>query len=119
MLGLTGDLGSGKTTFVQAFLRSLGVRGRITSPTFIFVKGYALKKNKGEYKKAYHIDAYRVQKPRDLLHVGFREIVHSPRHIVLVEWADKLKKVMPKNTKWIKFEHMRGSRRSIKVGWSK
>ena len=113
VFGLVGDLGSGKTTFVQAFLRSLGVRGRITSPTFVFVKGYVLKENKGGYKKAYHIDAYRVQKPKDLLRVGFGEAIHDSRHIVLIEWADQIKKVMPKNTKWIKFEHMRGNKRNI------
>mgnify|MGYP001596023053 CR=1 FL=1 len=58
VFALVGDLGAGKTTFVQAFLRALGVRGNITSPTFLIIKNYELRIM--NYGRAYHVDCYRL-----------------------------------------------------------
>ena len=103
IFALVGDLGAGKTTFVQVFLRALGVGGRITSPTFVIIKNYVLK-NK-DYKRAYHVDCYRLKNSEELLALGFKEILDNPQNIFLIEWADKIKELLPKNTLWIKFEH--------------
>ncbi len=109
VFGLIGDLGAGKTTFTQAFLRALGVRKKITSPTFVLVKSYALKKG----RTAYHVDAYRLHNTKELRTLGFKKIITDPNHVVLVEWADQVRRAMPKSTTWITFEHLKGDTRSI------
>jgi len=93
---LVGDLGAGKTTFVRAFLRALGVKSRITSPTFLIIRSYG---------NIYHIDCYRIDKPSELVKLGFKEILKNKNNIVLIEWAGRIRKLLPKNTQWIYFEH--------------
>jgi tRNA threonylcarbamoyladenosine biosynthesis protein TsaE len=100
VLALSGDLGAGKTTFVQGFLRGLGIKKKITSPTFVIVKSYKVKSY-----KVYHIDCYRIKKPKELFALGFQDILHSPFNIALIEWAEKIRRILPKNTIWLKFKH--------------
>lgn len=114
ILALQGELGSGKTTFIQGFLRGLGIKKKITSPTFVLVKNYELRiKNYGKYKHAYHIDCYRIKKASELLKLGLKEILGNFQNIVLIEWAEKIQGALPKNTIWLKFEH--GSKENIRV----
>lgn len=103
VIGLTGELGSGKTFFVRSFLRALGVKERVLSPTFVLIKEYTPKHS--YYKKVYHIDVYRLSGARDLHPLGFDELLKEEKTIVLIEWADKIKKLLPSNTIWIKFKH--------------
>jgi len=110
ILTLQGELGAGKTTFIQGFLKGLGVRKKITSPTFVITKSYKLKAK--SYKIAYHIDCYRIRKPKELLSLGLREILGNPKNIILIEWAEKIQGVLPKNAIWIKFFH--GSKENIR-----
>ena len=113
VFALEGDLGSGKTTFVQGFLRGLGIRRRSASPTFIIFRKFAIHSRKKirdpireeNFKNVYHVDAYRIKKPRELLALGIKEILSDPQNIVLVEWAEKIKKILPKNTNWVRFRH--------------
>ncbi len=109
VLGLAGELGSGKTTFSQAFIRALGVKSRITSPTFLIIKSYKAISHKAiRYKKIFHIDAYRLHKSKELLDLGFREIITDPKNIALIEWADKVRGILPKTELiWIWFRHGR------------
>lgn len=108
VFALTGNLGSGKTTFVQGFLRASGVRKKITSPTFVIVKSYKVK----SYKVIYHIDCYRIKRSKELLDLGLRGILNNPQNIVLIEWAEKIKKILSKDAIWIKFKH--GKKENIK-----
>ncbi len=103
VLALSGDLGSGKTTFIQGFIRGLGVRNKITSPTFVLVKNYKLKAL--NYKYVYHVDCYRIKSAGELLKLGLKEILKNPQNIVLIEWAERIRRVLPKNAIWLKFEH--------------
>lgn len=111
VLALKGDLGSGKTTFAQGFLRGLGIRARVNSPTFILIKRYKLKtSSKGgsasgrkNYNLAFHIDCYRIKKPKELLDLGLREILSDPQNIVLIEWAERISRTLPKSAKKIRF----------------
>jgi len=106
VFALSGDLGSGKTTFVQGFLKGLGVRKKITSPTFVLIKNYELRiKNYGNRKRAYHIDCYRIKKSKELLSLGLKEILNNPQNIALIEWPENIKRILPKNAIWLKFEH--------------
>lgn len=96
VLAFSGDLGSGKTTFIQGFLKGLGVKNKVTSPTFVIMK---------HYKHAYHIDCYRLRKPAELIDIGFKELLNKPKSIFLIEWAEKIKRILPKDTIWLEFRH--------------
>ncbi len=111
IFALSGDLGSGKTAFAQAFLRALGVKRRIASPTFLLIKNYRLKT-----KKIYHIDCYRLKNPKELIKLGIKDILKDKNNIALVEWADKIKGLIPKDAVWIYFRHGKNSNeRVIKI----
>jgi tRNA threonylcarbamoyladenosine biosynthesis protein TsaE len=80
---LTGDLGAGKTTLVQAICRGYGVKEEVTSPTFALVHEYQSART-----PVYHLDLYRLRSPDELEQMGWREIVSS-RALVLVEWPER------------------------------
>ena len=103
VIGLEGDLGSGKTTFVQGIAKGLGIKGKITSPTFVIMR---------EYDFLYHIDCYRIQS-EDLLELDFKEIIKQPGNIIVIEWAERVKKILPKDTIWMKFEYLGKDKRKI------
>ena len=108
VIGLIGDLGSGKTTFTQGFLRGFGVKKRITSPTFVLIKRYNIPKKPIPYTLypiIHHMDSYRLNDHRHLETLDFKKIITDPRNIVLIEWAEKIKKALPKDTFWIRFRH--------------
>ena len=110
IIGLAGELGSGKTTFIQGMAKGLQIKERITSPTFVIMKKFKL--GPVPYLKYfYHIDCYRVQS-KDLLDLGFKEIISQP-NVVVIEWAEKIKKILPKDTFWIKFEYLDKDKRKI------
>jgi len=108
VLALTGDLGSGKTTFVQGFFRGLGIKKRVTSPTFILMRRSALPRRKSSvigFKSVFHIDAYRIKNARELLALSFKQILENPENIVLIEWAERVKRILPERTIKISFVH--------------
>ena len=119
VIGLEGELGGGKTTFIQGFAKGLGIKEKILSTTFIIYKKFKIqnpnaKSNpKSKIQNFYHFDCYRIRKPKEILDLGFKEIISNPKNIVVVEWADKIKKIMPKNTLWIKFEFVDEKTRKI------
>ncbi|MFH1188354.1 MAG: tRNA (adenosine(37)-N6)-threonylcarbamoyltransferase complex ATPase subunit type 1 TsaE [bacterium] len=104
VVGLIGDLGSGKTVFVQAFLREIGVRKNITSPTFVIMKRFSIPKNQYLYTDAYHIDAYRITSD-DMKHLGFEQVCNNKHVIMCIEWADRIKTILPIDTVWIHCEY--------------
>jgi len=104
VFGLQGDLGAGKTTFTQALAKALGIRKRILSPTFLVMKRFSTPKGL-KFENLYHIDAYRVNS-KDLKALGVEKIFKKP-NIVVVEWADRVKGILPKDTYWIRFSHGR------------
>lgn len=87
VISLLGNLGSGKTTFVQGFLRAAGWGKRVTSPTFILMRRHPLRRKK--FKNIYHLDAYRLR-VTDVMHLGFEDLKNDPQNIILVEWPEKL-----------------------------
>ncbi|MDO8574146.1 MAG: tRNA (adenosine(37)-N6)-threonylcarbamoyltransferase complex ATPase subunit type 1 TsaE [bacterium] len=107
ILALKGDLGSGKTTFVQGFLRGLGVRKRVNSPTFVLMKRFKI--HASRFKNAYHLDCYRIKKPKELLDLGLREILADPENIVLVEWPEKVSNFLPKKKIVVKFRYSKAN----------
>lgn len=111
---LAGDLGAGKTTFAQGLLQGLGARGPYTSPTFVIMKEYRLK-SQGQIspiQKVYHVDAYRI-KAEDLLNLGWKEIATDKKNVTIVEWANRVKKIVPSKALWINLQWLDEKKRSL------
>ncbi len=113
---LSGDLGSGKTTFTQGLLRGLKIKGPYTSPTFVVMKHYKKKilNSKSKTLNIYHIDAYRITS-KDLLELGWEEITRDKNNIIIIEWAKRVKKIIPPDALWIDFKWTDKNRREIKL----
>jgi tRNA threonylcarbamoyladenosine biosynthesis protein TsaE len=128
---LSGELGAGKTTFTQGLLKGLHAKGPYTSPTFVIMKNYRVTRNakRGTSKKAihdtrstirdvYHLDAYRV-KAEDILSLGWKELIADQNNILIVEWADRIKKIIPNppagGAVWIKFKWLDEKKRKIEI----
>ncbi len=97
---LFGDLGSGKTTLTKAIGEELGIKENMTSPTYVIMKKYSVSKD--GFENMYHIDAYRLESPEEILPLGWNDIVENNKNLVLVEWPEKIEKYLPKNKITIK-----------------
>lgn len=115
VIGLEGNLGSGKTTFTQGFAKGLEIKEKILSPTFVIFKKYKIQDTKYKIRAFYHVDCYRLKKPQELLELGFKEIIGDPKNIVVIEWVERVKKILPKNSIQIKFIATGKNQRLIKL----
>lgn len=113
VVGLYGDLGSGKTAFTQAVAKCLGVKETITSPTFVIEKIYKLK-NKN-FDHLIHIDAYRLKSGDELLHLGWEEIAKNPKNIIFIEWPERVAEILPNNIKKIYFTFVGECIRGVEI----
>ena len=113
VIALEGELGAGKTTFAQAFAKALGVKQNLKSPTFVLMKHYKLEAK--NYKLLYHLDCYRLQSPKDLGPLGLAEILKHPGNIILIEWAERVKGILPRGHIKINFEHVDEKTRKVRV----
>lgn len=108
VIALYGDLGSGKTTFVQGLAKGLGIEKHIISPTFIIMRTYAFGS-----KMLYHVDLYRIESENDVEGLGLRELMNDPANIVLIEWPEKIENLLPENRIDIVFTYLEDDRREI------
>jgi tRNA threonylcarbamoyladenosine biosynthesis protein TsaE len=102
VISMSGELGAGKTTFVQGLATALGVQSRVTSPTFTIVH---------EYEARYpivHLDVYRLDSFQEVLDLGFEEFL-DPAEIVLIEWGDAIAPLLPKRFLEIEFHRADGT----------
>jgi tRNA threonylcarbamoyladenosine biosynthesis protein TsaE len=102
VIGLIGDLGSGKTAFTKGVGEYFNIKN-ITSPTFVVMKVYKIKGDK-KYTNLVHIDCYRFEDYESLIDIGIKDYLNDDQSLVLIEWADKIKDSLPKRTKYIKFK---------------
>lgn len=109
-LALCGPLGSGKTQFVKGVARGLGIPSSepIVSPTFVLVREYAGR------LPLYHLDTYRLSDAEELAALGFDEMLQSEA-VVVVEWADRTREVLPGDAWWFEFSHISADARQITV----
>lgn len=112
VVGLTGDLGSGKTTFVSFLAASLGIEKRILSPTFVITREYPFDDQLGRSMKLYHIDLYRLDK-ESASEIGLQELLGDEQAVLVIEWAEKVRDLLPPNTFWMNFEFIDQDRRKI------
>lgn len=110
MVGLIGDLGSGKTAFVQAVAKSLGVRELVGSPTYVIMKPYKLA---GIFSTLWHIDCYRLESSQDLLTLGWNSMVSNPQNLIFVEWANMVRDILPPSAILLSFSSMGENTRRI------
>jgi tRNA threonylcarbamoyladenosine biosynthesis protein TsaE len=121
IIAFTGDLGSGKTTFIQGFARGVGIKRRMVSPTFTLMRRYAIPKTSPAYRSGFrslvHMDAYRVHTPRELTVIRFGDWISDPTAIVLIEWAELVRRLIPKTALSVRFSHgTRENQRTIAIG---
>lgn len=115
VIALSGDLGGGKTTFLKGFARGLGIKDKILSPTFIIMRKSQIPNPEQRFRFFYHLDCYRIEKPKEILELGFREIIADPKNIVAIEWSEKIKKILPPNTFSVKFELVTGKQNQRRI----
>lgn len=117
VLALTGELGSGKTTFVQGLAEGLGIKNNIISPTFILMRSYPINHQPSTISHFFHLDLYRLEEniEREVKSLGIEEIWKDPENIVVIEWAEKIENLLPKETRWIKFQTVGENERQIDI----
>jgi len=112
VIALKGDLGSGKTTFIQGLANGLGITERVTSPTFVIMRKYAIENRKG-LEHFCHIDFYRIHSNRDIMNLDFETVIHNPKNVVAIEWAERLPELLPKKKLAIEFAYIHESQRKL------
>jgi len=113
VLALIGDLGSGKTAFTGGFIKSLGIKTHVPSPTFVIFRRYPIHKEIGGFKNVFHFDLYRIQKPKEIIDLDFKKIIKNPENIVLIEWPEKILRFLPKNMIKIFLSHSKKEKERI------
>ncbi|MBI3956312.1 tRNA (adenosine(37)-N6)-threonylcarbamoyltransferase complex ATPase subunit type 1 TsaE [Candidatus Gottesmanbacteria bacterium] len=109
---LYGELGSGKTTFVQGFAKTFGITSRLLSPSFIIVRRYPIPQSPGFL---YHIDLYRVESENELPGLGLSEILADLDSVVLVEWAEKMGNLLPNERIDVRFITLENGSHQISI----
>lgn len=100
IIGLMGDLGAGKTTFMKSFAKMFHVKQKIVSPTFMIFRNYKIPAAaQSHFTNLYHVDLYRINSAAELNVLGFRDILKNPKNLVLIEWADKIRDSLPPHQK--------------------
>jgi len=112
VIALSGDLGAGKTAFTKGLAEYFQIKQKITSPTFVFMKVYDTKVSK-EIRKLVHIDAYRLDDNQDFGSIGIQEYLGDQNVISVIEWPERLEKIIPKNCLKIKLKYLDENSREI------
>lgn len=112
VLALSGTLGAGKTTFVQHLAKHLGVAERITSPTFTLMHVHATRHS--SITHLVHVDAYRLSGPAEFAAIGIGDYLGAPGVVTVVEWAEKVTDIFPKQVTWLLFS-LKGKKRSVEI----
>ena len=98
VVGLYGDLGSGKTTFTQAVGHALGITDSMQSPTFVIIKKFSI--FNFPFLNLYNIDTYRLKNGEELGRLGFDKLLADPKNLIFIEWADQVAGILP-------FDHLK------------
>lgn len=122
VLAFHGDLGAGKTTFIQLLAKKLGVVETVTSPTFMLMKMYLLPVQYNKYDevrddvflKFVHADVYRIEEIDEMRVLGFEKLLAEKGSIICIEWAEKVAEMLPQNVIDITFT-LEGERRSVTI----
>ena len=106
---LEGDLGAGKTTFTQGLAAALGVKGRVTSPTFCIVQ-----EHRGERNFLVHMDLYRLNGEDDVVAIGWEDYL-AEGAILAVEWPERAGGLIPPDARHVRFRHLGEEKRNVAI----
>lgn len=110
VITLNGDLGAGKTTFTQFLAKALGITQPVTSPTFTLMNQYL-----DGRVKLYHFDMYRIEDIDEILETGLSEYFGNSDAVCMIEWAENISSLLPKNLIKINIEKLGENQRLFKV----
>ena len=116
IIGLSGDLGAGKTAFVKCIANILGIKETITSPTFILEKVYTLPRDSffgSRFAKLVHIDAYRLEGGAEMRALGWEAISADPQNLIFIEWPEQVADALPHTMKTLTFAPVDETTRTI------
>lgn len=105
---LQGELGAGKTTFVQGVAQGWGSLDAVSSPTFIIVNVY----RRADQSELYHLDTYRLENSAEAAMLDLDEMIAAGP--LLIEWAERIKEILPEERLWITFEHLDEEQRQLR-----
>ncbi len=110
VVAFTGEIGAGKTTFIQGVARGLGVpQGRVTSPSFVLVKEYP-----GGRLPVFHADLFRLDQTAEAMSVGLEEFYQMPG-VTVIEWANRVPAIVPEEFLEVQFEVIHRTTRRIRM----
>lgn len=112
IIALMGDLGAGKTTFTQGFALALGIREKVISPTFVIMRQHSLP---NDNRVLYHLDLYRLESESMIKEIGLTDLWNNPENIILIEWAEKIEHLLPKDAIRIHLRKLGENEREIEV----
>lgn len=116
VIALSGDLGTGKTTFVQTLAQVLQIEDVVTSPTFTVMKQYVVsQQNLYGIKQLVHMDAYRIESIAELGPLRLTEILATPGILLCIEWAEKITEVLPQATIRMDFQSLSEHERLVTI----
>ena len=110
VIAFSGDLGAGKTTFINAVCEGLGVKERVSSPTYSIIQEYRASNN----SIIYHMDLYRIKDEDEAVDAGVVDCLYS-KEICLVEWPEIVPGIFPEHTVYCSFEILETDRRKLIV----
>lgn len=116
VIAMTGNLGSGKTTFTQGFAKGMGIDEQVGSPTFKIVSEYP-----GNQWKLYHVDCYRLENETDFFNIGGEKYLDPENAVTIIEWSEKIENVIPENAIRMNFSRTADkpeSRSILITGWA-
>lgn len=113
VIALYGNLGAGKTVFAKGIAAGLGIKKSITSPTFTLMNVYPVKKN--NISQLVHIDCYRLKDSTELEAIGADEYLNNPHVVTLIEWAERVKSLLTKDTITVSLDMTKDNHRTITI----
>ncbi|MBI2587675.1 tRNA (adenosine(37)-N6)-threonylcarbamoyltransferase complex ATPase subunit type 1 TsaE [Candidatus Azambacteria bacterium] len=118
VIALEGELGAGKTTLVQGLAKGLGIKEKVLSPTFVIMKFFdvpAPRQARGvtRVRTLVHVDCYRIKSPKELLALGWRELLKEKSNTIVIEWADRVRLILPRHYLSLRFRFANHDQREI------
>ncbi len=108
----TGEIGAGKTTFIQEICKKLGIEDKVTSPTFSLINQYPFSENEPQEDFLYHIDLYRLNSLEEAINIGIEDCLYDNRYC-FIEWPQLIDPILPDDAVQINIQIIENSKRKM------